>query len=105
MWTVEFHAAAFAERAALAPDLRARLARMADVIEAHGPERLPRDWSKPLGGALWELRLTGRDGIARAIYVTRRGRRLVIVRIFVKKSQKAPRHEIDLAARRAKEIP
>ena len=39
---------------------------------------------------LWELRLTGRDGIARALYVTAIGRRMVVVRAFVKKTQKRP---------------
>jgi phage-related protein len=49
------------------------------------------------------LRLTGRDGIARAIYVTAIGRRVVVVRAFVKKTQRTPRAEIKLALRRAKE--
>ena len=48
--------------------------------------------------------LTGRDGIARALYVTAIGQRVVVVRAFVKKSQKTPRGEIELALRRAKEI-
>ena len=38
----------------------------------------------------WELRLTGRDRIARALYVTAIGRRVVVVRAFVKKTQKTP---------------
>jgi phage-related protein len=50
------------------------------------------------------LRLTGRDGIARALYVTAIGRTVVVLRAFVKKTQKTPRVEIELALRRAKEI-
>jgi ribosome-binding protein aMBF1 (putative translation factor) len=46
------------------------------------------------------LRLTGRDGIARALYVTAVGRRVVVVRAFVKKKQKTPRSEIELALQR-----
>jgi phage-related protein len=53
---------------------------------------------------LWEMRFGGRDGIARAIYVTAVGRRVVVVHAFVKKTQKTPRAVLDLAARRAKEI-
>ncbi len=45
---------------------------------------------KHLEGKLWELRLTGRDGIARALYVTAIRRRVVVVRAFVKKTQKTP---------------
>ena len=48
--------------------MRARLTRMTDVIREHGILDLPRDWVKPLGDKLWELRITGRDGIARAVY-------------------------------------
>jgi len=50
------------------------------------------------------LRLTGRDGIARALYVTAVGRRVVVVRAFVKKTQKTPRSKVELALQRAKEI-
>jgi phage-related protein len=50
------------------------------------------------------MRLTGRDGIARAIYVTASGKRVVVVRMFVKKTQRTPRHELELARQRAKEV-
>jgi phage-related protein len=59
---------------------------------------------KSVGDKLWEMRVTGRDGIARAIYVTATGQRLVIVRIFVKNTQKIPQRELELARQRAKEI-
>jgi phage-related protein len=59
---------------------------------------------KYLEGSLWEMRMRGRDGISRALYVAARGQRVVIVRVFVKKTQKTPRREIDLALSRAKEV-
>jgi phage-related protein len=59
---------------------------------------------KPLGDKLWELRITGRDGIARAVYVVASGQRVVIVRVFIKKTQKTPQHELELARKRAKEV-
>jgi phage-related protein len=65
---------------------------------------LPYGWVKPLGDKLWELRLTGRDGIARAIYVTATGKRVVIVRVFVKKTEKTPPKELRTARMRAKEV-
>jgi phage-related protein len=104
MWSVEYLPAAVDERAELPPDMRARLARMTDLVSEHGLESLPRDWVKSLGDKLWELRITGRDGIARAIYVTATGRRVVIVRIFIKKTQKTPQRELELARQRAKEV-
>jgi phage-related protein len=50
------------------------------------------------------MRLSGRDGIARAIYVTCIGRRVVVVHAFVKKTQRTPRSALDVAEKRAKEI-
>ena len=69
-----------------------------------GLESLGEPHVKHLEGKLWELRLTGRDGIARALYVTAISRRVVVVRAFVKKTQKTPRSEIELALQRAKEV-
>ncbi len=48
--------------------------------------------------------MKGRDGIARAAYVTATGRRVVVVHVFAKKTQKTPRREIDMALRRAREV-
>lgn len=55
-------------------------------------------------GQLWELRLKGKAGIARALYITARERRVVIVRAFLKKTEKTPTGEIDLALQRAKDV-
>lgn len=104
-WTVEtLGSAVDAEVEALPADMRARLARLAAVIEQVGFEALPADSVKHLDKKLWELRITGRDGISRAIYVTASGRRMVILRVFSKKTQKTPRHELELARQRAKEV-
>jgi phage-related protein len=50
------------------------------------------------------MRLKGRSGISRALYVTAAGRRMVIVRVFVKKTEKTPRREIELALSRVKSL-
>ena len=59
---------------------------------------------KHLEGKLWEMRLTGRDGIARALYVAAIGKRVVVVRAFVKKTQKTPQSDLELARARQKEL-
>ncbi len=104
MWIAEYLPIAAQERADLPPDMRAKLYRMVDTIQTSGFVGLPRDWIKPLGDKLWELRITGKDGIARAIYITVTGQRIVVLRIFVKKTEKSPPREIALARQRAKEI-
>lgn len=104
MWTIEYLPSAAQERGDLPADMRARLFRMVDAIRLSGFVDLPRDWIKPLGDKLWELRITGKDGIARAIYITATGQRIVVLRIFVKKTEKTPPREIALARQRAKEV-
>ena len=104
-WTVAtLNALVDEEIAALPADMRARLVRLTNLIEQIGFEALPRDSVKHLEGKLWELRITGRDGISRAIYVTASGRRMVILRVFIKKTQKTPPREIELARERAEEV-
>lgn len=55
-----------------------------------------------LGDGLFELRV-GRKDIARAVWFFQAGQRIVVVRCFVKKSQKTPRGELDLARKRMAE--
>ena len=104
-WTVEiFNRAVAAEIAALPDDMRARLSRLVHLIQDIGFQALPRDSVKHLDGKLWELRITGRDGISRAIYITASGQRAVVLRVFVKKTDKTPRRELEIARQRAKEV-
>jgi phage-related protein len=54
---------------------------------------------EPLGNRLFELRV-GRKDIARAVCFFQEGQRIVVVRCFIKKSQKTPASELELAHRR-----
>ena len=89
---------------ALPADMRARFARTCQLISAVGLEQMGAPHVRHLKGPLWEMRLAGRDGIARAIYIAAPGRRVVVVRVFVKKTRRTPRREIKLALTRAREI-
>ena len=92
----EFHA--------LPADMRARFTRICQLIAAVGLDRVGIPHVRHLSGPLWEMRLSGRDGISRALYVATKDRRLVIVRVFFKKTRRTPRREIELALRRAREM-
>ncbi len=48
--------------------------------------------------------MKGKDGISRAVYITAKERRVVVIRVFVKKTQKTPRREIEIALQRAREV-
>jgi phage-related protein len=75
---------------------------VAKLIEENDLERVGEPHVKHIDGRLWEMRLKGRTGIARALYVTADGRQVVIVRVFVKKTERTPRREIELALTRAR---
>lgn len=104
-WTVLIlNAAVEKELAALPDDMLARFQQVADLIREFGLQAVRGPLVKHLRGPLWEMRMRGRDGISRALYVAETGQRVVVVRVFVKKTQKTPADEIALALRRAKEI-
>jgi len=104
-WSVEtLDAMVTAEIEALPADIRAWLRRVADLIQLHGLTAVGEPHVKHLEGKLWEIRVRGRDGIARAFYLTASGRRVVIARLFVKRTQKTPRREIVLALERARRV-
>ena len=66
MWTLEtLNAAVDGELGSLPADMRARLVRIGAIIEAVGFQGLPSDTVKHLEDKLWELRIRGKDGIAR----------------------------------------
>jgi phage-related protein len=50
------------------------------------------------------MRMKGKSGIARAVYVTAVGKKIIVVHVFAKKTQATPRREIMTALKRAKEI-
>jgi len=104
-WTVEFVSRlAEAEVAALPLDMQAHFARLTDLFRDHGLSAMREPYAKHLSGKLWELRLKGRDGIARSIYVTASGQRVVVLRTFVKKTEKTPARELEIAWARMKEL-
>jgi phage-related protein len=92
------------ELTALPVDMRARFQRICELIGSLGLERVGEPHVKHLEGKLWEMRMAGRDGIARAIYVTAKGRRVIVLRAFMKKTEKTPRSELRLAAERARRL-
>ena len=85
-------------------DIKTRFENIVQLINDNGLERVHEPHIKHLEGTLWEMRMKGRDRIARAIYVTVVEKRVVVVRVFTKKSRKTPRREIRIALKRAEEV-
>ena len=104
-WTVAFLNEEIKEALdTLPPDIRASFQRIVELIQANGLEQIREPYLKHLEGPRWEMRLKGRSGIARAVYVTATGMRIVVVHVFAKKTQKTPRREIVQALKNAKEV-
>ena len=67
-WRVEIlNQTVLEELNALPWDMRAKLDHIVHLIEELGPHQVREPYIKPLQGKLWEVRVKGRDGIARAI--------------------------------------
>ncbi|WP_348272919.1 type II toxin-antitoxin system RelE/ParE family toxin [Mesorhizobium sp. YR577] len=92
------------ELEALPATLRARLLRLMEMVETIGLDRMREPHVKHLEGKLWELRAKAADGIARGIYLTVTGRRVIVLHVFVKKSQKTPPSALHLARERMKRV-
>jgi phage-related protein len=103
-WAVETLGKIVDEELALLPlDMRGRFVRVSSLIEEFGPFQVGMPHTKSLGDKLWEIRVSGRDGIGRGIYVVATGKRVVVVHVFVKKTQKTPAAALQTALIRAKE--
>lgn len=104
-WTVEtLDTGVDAELGELPVSLRARMLRLMEMVEAIGLENMREPHVRHIEGKLWELRAKATEGIARGLYVTVAGRRVVILHVFVKKSQKTPRRALDIARERMRMV-
>lgn len=103
-WAVLVLPAALEEIGDLPPGLAARVVRLLELISDHGLEQIREPHVKHLDGKLWELRAKAAEGIARGIYVTVTGRKVVVLHVFVKKSDKTPLRALALARTRMKEV-
>lgn len=103
-WTVHtLNAAVDLEFEVLPVDIRSRFIRVSGLIEEFGPRNVGMPHIKCISGKFWEIRVSGRDGIARGIYVYASGKKIIVLHIFVKKTQKTPSSAITIATQRAKQ--
>lgn len=60
--------------------------------------------SKYLEPGLWELRIRAGTDILRIVYTFQKGQIIILLHIFIKKQQKTPANELEIARKRLKEI-
>ena len=74
-----------------------------EMMEEYGPA-LGKPYTDSMGDGLFEIRAKGKEGIGRSLFCTTKGQEIIILHSFIKKSQKTPKKEIDLARKRMKEV-
>lgn len=104
-WTIEtLNKTVDKELDALDEAFKAKFLHIVNLLEEFGPNNVKEPHCKPLSDKLWEIRMKGKPGIARAIYVTVKQKRIIILHVFLKKTQKTPKQAIEIAKKRLLEI-
>lgn len=75
--------------------------------QQHGPS--PREpcltaHTKAMGNGLFELRAKAKEGIGRGFFCYMEGECIMVLHAFVKKDQKTPKKELELAKARLQEV-
>jgi phage-related protein len=103
-YTITYYSEAVQEEILVLPDtLAARYIVLTRRMVALGPN-LGAPHTKAFGNGLFELRLKGAEGIARVFFCAIVGKRIVMLHSFVKKTNKTPSRELEVAESRLKEI-
>ena len=83
--------------------LLARYLRLTDLMLQFGAN-LGLPHTKAIESGLFELRVKSKEGLARVFFCTKIGKKIVMLHSFIKKSQKTPKNEINIAKSRMKEV-
>ena len=103
-WKVAFFNRKVREETLRFPDgILASFLHIVEIIEEFGPNA-GRPYTAPVGNGLFEIRARGKEGIGRSLFCTVKGKEIIILNSFIKKTQKIPRKEIETARKRMKEI-
>ena len=102
-WVIDFYAGVEDSIVAMPPKIQARLLRLLELMQEHGAN-LGAPHTSPMGDGLFEIRAKAKEGIGRALFCYMKGERVYILHAFVKKTQKTPKKELDLAIARMKEV-
>jgi len=105
-WTITFFSERIKKETLLFPDgILADFIKVTNLIKKHGPN-LGKPHTDSLGKKIFEIRAKGKEGIGRSLfcYAIKETNEIVILHSFIKKSQKTPKKEIEIALARKKEL-
>jgi len=100
-WSVEFlNETVESEFDAFPADIKAKVAHISKLIEEVGLQNVGGPYVKHVQSKIWEIRASQ----GRCLYVTAQVKKVIILRSFIKKSQKLPKKELEIAKIRAQEV-
>ncbi|MDC0598326.1 type II toxin-antitoxin system RelE/ParE family toxin [Gammaproteobacteria bacterium] len=103
-WTVSFFNSKVKEETLKFPiGILSNLLHILEIIEEFGPA-VGKPYTTPMGNGLFEIRAKGKEGIGRSLFCIVKGKEVIILNSFIKKSQKTPRKELDKARKRIKDL-
>ena len=102
-WEIHFYEGFDQEVLKLPAKIQAKMIRLFELIENHGAN-LGEPHTKSLGGGLFEIRAKAQEGIARGMFCYLEGEKVIILHVFVKKTQKIPNKELAIARKRMLEV-
>jgi phage-related protein len=103
-WQIEFYNEKIEKETLLFPKtILAKLLHIFELIEDLGPQ-LGEPYTKSLKNGLFEIRAKGKEGIGRSIYCYQKDNKIIILHSFIKKTNKTPKKELEIALKRKKEV-
>ena len=102
-WVVDFYPGVESAVLELPDKLQAKMLRLFDLVEEHGAH-LGEPHTKALSYGLFELRAKALEGIARSIFYYISGKKIMVLHVFIKKTQKTPKKELEIAVKRMQEV-
>jgi phage-related protein len=103
-WSITYQTKAVESFILGLPDgLLARYLRLTDMMLEFGAN-LGMPHTRAMSDGLFELRIKGKEGIARVFYCTLVGQQIIMLHGFIKKSEKTPLKELRLARERLAEV-
>ncbi len=74
-----------------------------EMIEEFGPN-LGKPHTSAMGKGLFEIRAKGKEGIGRSFFCSFENNEIIILHSIIKKTQKTPKKDLDLAIKRMKKL-
>lgn len=103
-WAVTFYSKKVRDEISDLPiGILAKYARLTTLMESYGPN-IGMPHTRYMGKGLIEMRLKANEGIARIFYATIVQQEIIILHSIIKKTDKTPKKDLDLAYERLSEV-